>query len=228
MGDSSERPQSCPSEDASATAFADVWPWFGSLRGRDREDPAEAGAPAPPPGQDDACCGSSCTTEAQAPAVEEGFAGTGYYPSEIAATCGYGLLMGSALCFGLVRDELLGPLDGLYEEELMATRSREVIKAAHRVRLEAIQSRRARPRTADDGAGAEMCCVCQVDFGEDDECLACRSCDSGFHAACLNRWLKRADTCPCCRKKISALKPLGCGADWGDSGAAAASRQRQT
>ena len=59
------------------------------------------------------------------------------------------------------------------------------------------------------GAGSneneETCAVCQVDFGEGESCLACKKCDSGFHVRCLNTWLLRAETCPCCRAKISAV-----------------------
>ena len=59
------------------------------------------------------------------------------------------------------------------------------------------------------GAGSneneETCAVCQVDFEEGESCLACKKCDSGFHVRCLNTWLLRAETCPCCRAKISAV-----------------------
>ena len=58
-------------------------------------------------------------------------------------------------------------------------------------------------RNVDDGA--ETCAVCQVDFEESEGCLACKHCDSGFHVRCLNTWLLRAETCPCCRAKISAV-----------------------
>ncbi len=57
-----------------------------------------------------------------------------------------------------------------------------------------------------DNDGAETCAICQVDFDESEGCLACKHCDSGFHVRCLNTWLLRAETCPCCRAKISAIK----------------------
>ena len=56
-----------------------------------------------------------------------------------------------------------------------------------------------------DNDGAETCAICQVDFEESEGCLACKHCDSGFHVRCLNTWLLRAETCPCCRAKISAV-----------------------
>ena len=51
--------------------------------------------------------------------------------------------------------------------------------------------------------------MCQVDFEEGESCLDCKKCDSGFHVRCLNTWLLRAETCPCCRAKpdIPALLP---------------------
>jgi len=50
---------------------------------------------------------------------------------------------------------------------------------------------------------AEMCAVCQFDFEHHERVLACKTCDNGFHVRCLNEWLSRATTCPCCRTVIS-------------------------
>ena len=184
-----------------------------------------SGAPNEPGKDEPSCACSSACTASDPPNVDEGFAGTGFYPSEIAAAAAYGLFVGSAWSGVLSGPLPLGPGEDITDEELMAARPRDVIKAAHRVRLQAIQSRRAKTSANDaaaqnheagaglggaEGAGmdAEMCAVCQINFEEREHCLACRSCDSGFHVACLNKWLLRADTCPCCRTKVSALTPL--------------------
>lgn len=193
---------------------------------------AFAGAPNEPGKDEPSCSCSGACTASDPPNVDEGFAGTGFYPSEIAAAAAYGLFVGSAWSGVLSGPLPLGPREDITDEELMAARPRDVIKAAHRVRLQAIQSRRAKTSANDAaasgatthgheagaglggaeaaGAGmdAEMCAVCQLNFEEREHCLACRSCDSGFHVACLNKWLLRADTCPCCRTKVSALTAL--------------------
>lgn len=203
-------------------------------------------------GKDEPSCSGTLTSDT--PDVDEGFAGTGFHPSEIAAAAAYGLFVGSAWS-GIMSGPLpLGPREDISDEELMAARPRDVMKAAHHVRLQAIQSRRVKTcanlkqgtnkaatngsRKVDSAAqgaaacsnggheagasmdreeapgaslDAEMCAVCQINFEEGEHCLACRNCDSGFHVACLNKWLLRADTCPCCRSKVSALTPLTCG-----------------
>lgn len=203
-------------------------------------------------GKDDCCCRGT----SDPPDVDEGFAGTGFYPSEIAAAAAYGLFVGSAWSGFMSSPLPLGPREDISDEELMAARPRDVIKAAHQVRLQAIQSRRVktcanlkqgtikaatngsrkvdaaeaaaacsdgspgfhevgasmdREESAGASLEAEMCAVCQINFEKHEHCLACRNCDSGFHVACLNKWLLRADTCPCCRSKVSALTPLSCG-----------------
>lgn len=50
----------------------------------------------------------------------------------------------------------------------------------------------------------EVCAVCQVEVAASERVLACKQCDNGFHVRCLNSWLLRADSCPCCRATIAA------------------------
>eukprot|EP00286_Rhodomonas_abbreviata_P000743 CAMPEP_0181288386 /NCGR_PEP_ID=MMETSP1101-20121128/303_1 /TAXON_ID=46948 /ORGANISM="Rhodomonas abbreviata, Strain Caron Lab Isolate" /LENGTH=385 /DNA_ID=CAMNT_0023392501 /DNA_START=373 /DNA_END=1531 /DNA_ORIENTATION=- len=60
---------------------------------------------------------------------------------------------------------------------------------------------------ADEGAAEEednlMCAVCQCDFEEGEYGLVFRRCKHAFHAKCLNTWLDRRHTCPCCRESVS-------------------------
>lgn len=48
-----------------------------------------------------------------------------------------------------------------------------------------------------------MCAVCQCDFEEGEYGLVFRHCKHAFHAKCLNTWLDRRHTCPCCRESVS-------------------------
>ena len=131
--------------------------------------------------------------------------------SEIGSVLAYHSVFGACLASGAI-----GPLLGMQflsqneEEEgsdnrRMVARSRDITHAAQATRLRCLVSRRPRHGTTHD---AEMCVVCQVDFAGSEWALACRTCDSGFHARCLNTWLLRSEVCPCCRTRVSSLSAL--------------------
>mmetsp|Transcript_18326 Transcript_18326/g.27144 ORF Transcript_18326/g.27144 Transcript_18326/m.27144 type:complete len:659 (-) Transcript_18326:86-2062(-) len=46
------------------------------------------------------------------------------------------------------------------------------------------------------------CCICLVDFSEQDSIVATPDCDHIFHKSCCEQWLKHACTCPVCRKNL--------------------------
>ena len=50
----------------------------------------------------------------------------------------------------------------------------------------------------------EVCAICQAEVSSGGRVLACQQCDNGFHVSCLNKWLLRADSCPCCRTIVGA------------------------
>ena len=131
--------------------------------------------------------------------------------SGIGSVLAYHSVFGACLASGAI-----GPLLGIQclsqnEEEdgsgdrRMVARSRDITHAAQATRLRCLVSRRSRHGTTYD---AEMCVVCQVDFAGGEWALACRTCDSGFHARCLNTWLLRSEVCPCCRTRVSSLSAL--------------------
>lgn len=43
----------------------------------------------------------------------------------------------------------------------------------------------------------EECCCCYSALAGDR--LVCPRCRQGFHLTCIDRWLRRNPTCPCCR-----------------------------
>lgn len=48
-------------------------------------------------------------------------------------------------------------------------------------------------------------CLCQVSAGENLRLLP--HCNHGFHAHCVDSWLKYNPTCPLCRKRVMTLIP---------------------
>ena len=50
----------------------------------------------------------------------------------------------------------------------------------------------------------EVCAICQAEVSSGGRVLACQQCDNGFHVSCRNKWLLRADSCPCCRTIVGA------------------------
>jgi len=120
----------------------------------------------------------------------------------------------------------------LPRDEATGARSREWTAAAQTARLQQLQVREAKTDHAAASRGAlledaqspgstassvanpgcgeinivreEVCAICQEACSPGNRLLACKQCDNGFHARCLNEWLLRADSCPCCRATVGA------------------------
>jgi len=129
-----------------------------------------------------------------------------FHASEIAVGVAYhscvGLVLASGPLFAsaVLLSRFTCREDDLTDEELMASRPREVLGAAQATRLQALKSRKAKTPAEDQTSEhestdpptlpadeAEVCAVCQMNFEARAEVLACRHCDSGFHVRCLNR-----------------------------------------
>eukprot|EP00961_Rhodomonas_salina_P034223 460465-Rhodomonas_salina.1 len=56
----------------------------------------------------------------------------------------------------------------------------------------------------EDKAAAEtpMCAICQVEFKATDIGYVFKGCNHPFHVKCMNNWLERGNSCPCCRKPL--------------------------
>jgi E3 ubiquitin-protein ligase SIS3 len=51
-----------------------------------------------------------------------------------------------------------------------------------------------------------MCAVCHDDLAVGQYELRFRECGHSFHPGCLNQWLDRRRTCPCCRAMLDHKK----------------------
>jgi hypothetical protein len=168
--------------------------------------------------------GKGCCSVDEAPERVEAALSTlplDFHASEIAVGVAYhscvGLVLASGPLFAsaVLLSRLTCREDDLTDEELMASRPREVLGAAQATRLQALKSRKAKTPAEDQTSGhestdpahgaacavmsnsrnprtepvdeAEVCAVCQMHFEARAEVLACRHCDSGFHVRCLNR-----------------------------------------
>ncbi|XP_066332444.1 RING-H2 finger protein ATL8-like [Miscanthus floridulus] len=58
------------------------------------------------------------------------------------------------------------------------------------------------------GAGAE-CAVCQEAFQAGDRCRVLPRCEHGFHAQCVDQWLRKSRVCPVCRAEVGRGKAAG-------------------
>ncbi|CAN6269044.1 unnamed protein product [Urochloa humidicola] len=74
-------------------------------------------------------------------------------------------------------------------------------------------------------AGPEECAICLAEFEEGEAVRVLPPCGHGFHAACIDKWLRAHSTCPSCRRILSLRLPPGeqcrrCGArpQAGDAG----------
>ncbi|CAN6236044.1 unnamed protein product [Urochloa humidicola] len=74
-------------------------------------------------------------------------------------------------------------------------------------------------------AGPEECAICLAEFEEGEAVRVLPTCGHGFHAACIDKWLRGHSTCPSCRRILSLRLPPGeqcrrCGArpQAGDAG----------
>ncbi|GJN22148.1 hypothetical protein PR202_gb09689 [Eleusine coracana subsp. coracana] len=52
------------------------------------------------------------------------------------------------------------------------------------------------------GAGAGDCAVCLEAFQVGDRCRVLPSCEHGFHAQCVDSWLRKSRVCPICRAEV--------------------------
>ncbi len=50
---------------------------------------------------------------------------------------------------------------------------------------------------------APACAICQVEFHEEEYGYVFKGCRHPFHVKCMNRWLEKGDSCPCCRKALA-------------------------
>lgn len=82
------------------------------------------------------------------------------------------------------------------------------------------------PNPEGNGAGkaaAAECAICLAEFEDGDAMRVLPQCGHGFHAACIDKWLRGHSSCPSCRRILGAKLPPGercrrCGsrpdADW--------------
>ncbi|KAL6633607.1 hypothetical protein ACP70R_026278 [Stipagrostis hirtigluma subsp. patula] len=52
------------------------------------------------------------------------------------------------------------------------------------------------------GAGAAECAVCLEAFQAGDWCRVLPGCEHGFHAECVDSWLRKSRRCPVCRAEV--------------------------
>ncbi|OEL12909.1 hypothetical protein BAE44_0026069 [Dichanthelium oligosanthes] len=62
---------------------------------------------------------------------------------------------------------------------------------------------------AEAEAEAEECAICLAEFEEGEAVRVLPPCGHGFHAACIDKWLRAHSTCPSCRGILSLKLPPG-------------------
>ncbi|GJM86725.1 hypothetical protein PR202_ga02613 [Eleusine coracana subsp. coracana] len=55
-----------------------------------------------------------------------------------------------------------------------------------------------------EGAAAGDCAVCLDAFRAGDQCRVLPGCEHGFHAECVDSWLRQSRRCPICRDVVVA------------------------
>jgi len=111
----------------------------------------------------------------------------------------------------------LGKLCGVdvFEERSTEEDSQELLRSARRpahhasIRLDSLditQITRNKDGDEQDSDDGPMCAICQIDFEADEFAYTFKQCKHAFHVKCLNKWLERGDSCPCCRCKLGVLK----------------------
>lgn len=55
----------------------------------------------------------------------------------------------------------------------------------------------------------EECAICLAEFEEGEAVRVLPPCGHGFHAACIDKWLRGHSTCPSCRRILSLRLPPG-------------------
>ncbi|RLM75237.1 RING-H2 finger protein ATL74 [Panicum miliaceum] len=58
-------------------------------------------------------------------------------------------------------------------------------------------------------AAAEECAICLAEFEEGEAVRVLPPCGHGFHAACIDKWLRGHSTCPSCRRILFLRLPPG-------------------
>jgi len=53
-----------------------------------------------------------------------------------------------------------------------------------------------------EGPGGGECAVCLEAFRAGDRCRALPGCEHGFHAQCVDPWLRKSRVCPVCRAVV--------------------------
>ena len=53
-----------------------------------------------------------------------------------------------------------------------------------------------------EGPGGGECAVCLEAFRAGDRCRVLPGCEHGFHAECVDTWLRRSRRCPICRAEV--------------------------
>ena len=53
-----------------------------------------------------------------------------------------------------------------------------------------------------EAENAPACAICLTDFQRGEYAMVFKKCGHAFHCKCLNPWLERSSTCPCCRDKL--------------------------
>ncbi|CAN6274581.1 unnamed protein product [Urochloa humidicola] len=73
-------------------------------------------------------------------------------------------------------------------------------------------------KVAGAGAGGE-CAVCLDAFQAGDRCRALPGCEHGFHAQCVDPWLRKSRVCPVCRAVVVVVDDVGRGKAAGEAAA---------
>ncbi|RLN07489.1 hypothetical protein C2845_PM11G26050 [Panicum miliaceum] len=60
-----------------------------------------------------------------------------------------------------------------------------------------------------EGGGAGECAVCLEAFRAGDRCRVLPRCGHGFHAGCVDSWLRKSRRCPVCRAEVLAERKDG-------------------
>lgn len=74
---------------------------------------------------------------------------------------------------------------------------------------------RSLPKLSFSGASKERlppdCPICLAEFAEGEEIRVLPQCGHGFHAGCVDTWLRTHSSCPSCRQILSAGRCQKCG-----------------
>jgi Na+-transporting methylmalonyl-CoA/oxaloacetate decarboxylase gamma subunit len=77
-------------------------------------------------------------------------------------------------------------------------------------------------------AGGGDCAVCLEAFQAGDRCRVLPGCEHGFHAPCVDSWLRRSRACPICRAEVVVIRlRKAAGAVAGEAAASEVVAERQ-